>query len=61
MQTQASENEARVKMADDFREAVKPLHEWVCKYGHPHMRVVVEQDGAQVYEGQFGVTLPVPD
>jgi len=57
----ASEQETMVKMMDDFREAVHPLHKWLCKYGHPHMKVVVEQDRAHVDEGKIGITLQVPD
>lgn len=45
----------------EFEEAVKPMHDWLCKYGHPHMVVVVEQAGAQVYEGIAGKTMGVPD
>lgn len=34
-----------------FLEAVKPLHDWLCKYGHPHMTVIVTQISAEASEG----------
>lgn len=45
----------------EFDEAVKPLHEWLCKYGHPHMKVIVDQGGAEALEGICGVPLNPPD
>ena len=45
----------------EFQDAIMPLHEWLCKYGHPHMVVIVQQDGAQAYSGVVAKPLPVPD
>lgn len=45
----------------ELEEAVKPLHEWLCKYGDPYVAVIVKQCGAQVFEGAASFPLPVPD
>lgn len=54
-------SENKEKRKDEFDEAVKPLYEWLCKYGHPHMVVVVQQDRVDVYEGIEGAPLPIVD
>ena len=56
-----NEKELREQRGREFEEAVKPLHEWLCKYGNPHMIVTVQQDGAQAYEGIVAASLPIPD
>ena len=59
----------RIQDGDKLREekkreleaAVKPLHEWLCKYGSLYTAVIVKQCGAQVFEGTVSFELPVPD
>lgn len=51
----------REEMQDAFDEAVKPIHEWLLKYGHPHMKVIVDQAGAEAVEGVCGLPLDPPD
>ena len=36
---------------EDFAAAAEPLIEWLNKFGHPSMKVIVENDGAEVVEG----------
>ena len=36
---------------DDFNDAVKPIHDWLKKYGHPHMTVVIDLRAAEASEG----------
>lgn len=36
----------------EFEEAAKPLVEWLCENGHPHMKAIVEPSGAELVEGQ---------
>lgn len=31
----------------EFEEAVKPIHDWLCKYGDPYTTVAVMQDRAK--------------
>ncbi len=49
------------KIKEEFVEAVKPLHDWLCKYGCPHTVVIVQLDGAQAYDGMVATSLEVPD
>ena len=36
---------------DELKEAVKPVQDWIKKYGHPHLYVSVNADMAEVWEG----------
>lgn len=68
-----AEQKYRFEKVDDFdsidnyegrkelEENVKPLHDWICKYGHPHMKVEVTMDHVEVLEGTIASELNVPD
>lgn len=45
----------------EFEEAVKPIHDWLCKYGDPYTTVAVMQDRATVHQEYMTTPLPVPD
>ena len=45
----------------ELEEAVKPLHEWLCKCGDPYVMVAVTQDRATVHQEEMTTPLPVPD
>jgi len=45
----------------EFEKAVKPIHDWICKYGDPYTAVVVMQDRATVHQEYMITPLPVPD
>lgn len=45
----------------EFEAAVKPIHEWLCKYGDPYTTVAVMQDRATVHQEEMTTPLPVPD
>ena len=45
----------------EFEEAVKPIHDWLCKYGDPYTTVAVMQDRATVHQEYMTIQLPVPD
>lgn len=45
----------------EFEEAVKPIHDWLCKYGDPYTTVAVMQDRATVKQEYMTVPLPFPD
>lgn len=45
----------------EFEEAVKPIHDWLCKYGDPYTTVAVMQDRATVHQEYMTIPLPVPD
>ena len=37
------------KKRQEFEEAVKHIHDWLCKYGDPYTTVAVMQDRATVH------------
>lgn len=49
-----AEHEADLEQS--FKEAAKPLIEWLCNHGHPHMKVLVEPTGAELVEGKRSVS-----
>lgn len=51
----------REKKKMELELAVKPLHEWLCKYGDPYTTVTVMQDRATMSEEYMSVRMPVPD
>ena len=38
---------------DDFKEACLPLVDYLNKNHHPHMKVIVDQLGGELLEGQL--------
>lgn len=54
-------DEKEIERKKEFDEAVKPLHDWICKHGCPYTVVIVQMDGAQAYEGFVAAALEVPD
>ncbi len=36
---------------DEFEVATRPLIKWLNENCHPHVAVIVENDGAQLFEG----------
>ena len=49
------------KKRQEFEEAVKHIHDWLCKYGDPYTTVAVMQDRATVHQEYMTIPLPVPD
>lgn len=39
------------KRREALKEAAKPLIEFINEYGHPHVRVIVDCDTAEMLEG----------
>jgi hypothetical protein len=39
------------EQTDAFVEAARPLIKWLNENGHPHVRAIVELDGAALTEG----------
>lgn len=37
--------------SQELQEACKPLKELLQKKGHPHIRIIIDQTGAEVLEG----------
>ena len=43
------------KQMDELRDLAQPLHDWLQKNFHPHATIVIDYDGAHVYEALLGV------
>jgi len=43
------------KMLKEFEDACKPVIDFMYKYGHPHMTVIITQVAAEMSEGQIAV------
>jgi hypothetical protein len=40
---------------EDFEAVVKPVNEFLRKNYHPHTIIVVDYDGAHIYEASMGI------
>jgi len=45
----------------EFEELCKPLNRWLQKNYHPHARIIIETDHAEVVEGAMAVQFEVID
>ena len=45
----------------EFFELCKPLNEWLQKNYHPHARIIIEFDNAEVVEGDMCCVFKVMD
>lgn len=51
-----AEDTVRPKVSfDTFKEAVAPAHEFLRKNYHPHAVIIIDYDGAHVFEGVLGI------
>lgn len=57
----SGQEQLREQKRVELELAVKPLHEWLCKYGDPYTTVMVMQDRAAMCQEYMTVRLPVPD
>ena len=37
----------------DFQQLVEPVMDWLNKNGHPHMKVEITQDSAEITSGEY--------
>ena len=42
-----------------FRELAQPLVEYLRKNYHPHAKIIIEYDGAEIVEGVLGEPFPI--
>lgn len=40
--------------AASFNEAVLPLIQWLCENENPHSKIIVSNDGAELFEAKMG-------
>jgi hypothetical protein len=48
-------------LMDEFKVLCKPLNEWLQKNYHPHAKIIIEVDSAEVVEGVMAVPFEVKD
>ena len=47
------------KLKEEFEELCKPLNEWLQKNYHPHTKIIIQNDSAEIVEGIMGVPFEV--
>jgi hypothetical protein len=47
------------KLKEEFKELCKPLNEWLQKNYHPHTRIIIDNDSAEIVEGTMAVSFEV--
>ena len=52
-----SKQEAR--LINEFRDLSTPLNEWLRKNFHPHMKIVIGQDYAEIIEEAMGINFHI--
>jgi len=52
-------NAEREQKTKEFQELCRPLNEWLQKNFHPHAKIIIETDHAEIVEGLMGVHFKV--
>jgi hypothetical protein len=55
------DNEKREVLMDEFKALCKPLNEWLQKNYHPHTKIIIETDSAEIVEGTMAVPFEIKD
>jgi len=55
------EKEQLEQLQSEFKELCKPLNSWLQKNYHPHAKIIIETDHAEIVEGAMAVPLEVVD
>jgi hypothetical protein len=53
--------EKNERLMEELKELSKPLNDWLQKNYHPHARIIIEFDHAEVVEGAMAVPFEVKD
>lgn len=53
-------NETDTRM-DELERAAQPIIDWINKYGHPYVNVIITQDGIRVTENVMGIPVECDD
>ena len=46
---------------EEFQTLCKPLNDWLQKNYHPHAKIIIETDRAEIVEETMGVSFKVND
>ena len=49
------------ELEEEFKLLCKPLNEWLQANYHPHTKIIIEVDGAELVEGIMGTPFDVVD
>jgi len=49
------------KQMEEFKALCKPLNDWFQKNLHPHAKIIIEIDSAEIVEGLMAVPYEVKD
>jgi hypothetical protein len=49
------------QLLEEFKVLCKPLNEWLQKNYHPHAKIIIETDNAEIVEGIMAVPFEVKD
>jgi hypothetical protein len=55
------DNEKQKQLMDEFAALCKPLNEGLQKNYHPHARIIIENDRAEIMVTEFGIPFKVLD
>ena len=55
-----NENELKQRR-EEFKEACKPLEEFINKWGCPHDTIIIDQCGAEFKCGEIGIPFKLRD
>jgi hypothetical protein len=55
------DNKKQDRLMGEFTDLCKPLNEWLQKNYHPHARIIIENDHAEIVEGCMAVPFEVMD
>jgi hypothetical protein len=45
----------------EFKKLCKPLNEWLQKNYHPHVKIIIENDHAEIVETKLSIPFKVVD
>jgi len=54
-------NEKAEQLRNELIALCKPLNEWLHKNYHPHTKIIIETNNAEIVEGIMGVPFEVID
>jgi hypothetical protein len=55
------ENEKYEAQKEEFTALCKPLNEWLQKNYHPHAKIIIETDHAEIVEGSMSILFEIKD
>jgi len=60
-QAESPKEELTDEAAYEFEKLCKPLNDWLQRNYHPHCKIIIENDHAEIVESVMGVPFKVLD